>query len=259
VFDTHCHLDRPEFDADRAEVLLRARSAGVTDILVPAVEPATFGAVRSLCVATPGLHAGLGVHPQALPLLDARDDDDRLAALDAELSRGGVVAVGECGLDGGSVAAGAPLDRQLSVLSGQLELATKYRLPVSLHALHALDPLLRLLERHGLPSGGVLHSYSGSAEQVAPFARLGLYFAFAGPVTWERAKRPRLAVRAVPRERLLIETDAPDQTPRPHRGRCEPAFLAEVVRGVAAALDEPARGIEALTAANARRLFRVPS
>jgi TatD DNase family protein len=258
VIDTHCHLDGSAFDADRAAVLARARAAGVSDLVVPAVGPGRWERLLALARATPGVHAGLGIHPQLLPSLDPRADDRMLADLDLLLSRGGAVAVGECGLDGGSVAEGAPMERQAAVLAGHLRLAAKHRLPVSLHALRALDPLLALLEREGLPWGGVLHSYSGSAEQVAPFARLGLCFAFAGPVTYERARKPLLAARAVPGDRLLLETDAPDQTPRPHRGRCEPAYLGEVLAAVAAALGRPGGEVEALTDANARRLFRLP-
>lgn len=262
MIDTHCHLDAPPFDADRAEVLARARRAGVTDVVIPAVGPARWTALLALVAATPGLHAGLGIHPQLLPEVEPRDDDRLLAELDAALGRaapgGRVVCVGECGLDGGSVARGASMDRQVAVLEGQLALARKHGLPVSLHMLRAAEPLLAVLARDGLPAGGALHSYSGSAEQVAPFARLGLHFAFAGPLTYEKARKPLLAARAVPPDRLLLETDAPDQTPRPHRGRCEPGFLGEVRDALAAALGTTAAEVDALTTANARSLFRLP-
>jgi TatD DNase family protein len=259
VIDTHCHLDKPEFDADREAVLARARAAGVTDVVVPAVGPAGWAPLVEAARATPGLHAGLGVHPQLLPELDPRGDDRLLSDLDEALALGGAVAVGECGLDGPTAAAGAPLDRQLAILAGHLALARRHRLPVSLHAFRTHEAMLALLERDGLPAGGVLHSFSGSAEQVPAYARLGLHFAFAGPVTWERARKPILAARAVPPERLLLETDAPDQTPRPHRGRCEPAYLAEIAAALAAALGLPPAELDALTSANARRLFRLPA
>lgn len=257
MIDTHCHLDQPVFDADRAEVLARARAAGITDVVVPAVGPGRWAGLLAAAAATPGLHAGLGVHPQLLPELDPRDDDRVLADLDAALSRGGAVGVGECGLDGPSVEAGAGMDRQVAVLAGHLALARKHGLPVMLHGWRAWEPLLALLERDGLPAGGVLHSYSGPADRVAAFARLGLHFAFAGPLTWERARKPLLALKAVPPGRLLLETDAPDQTPRPHHGRCEPAYLADVARAAAAALGMTVEALDALTTANARRLFRI--
>lgn len=255
MIDTHCHLDKAEFDSDRAAVLGRARSAGVTDVVVPAVGPPWDG-LLAMARASPGLHAGLGVHPQLLPELDPRGDDRLLADLESALSRGGAVAVGECGLDGPS-AGGAPMERQVRVLSGHLALARRFSLPVVLHCLRAHEPMLELLERERLPAGGVLHSYSGGPDLVARYAALGLHFAFAGPVTFETARRPLEAVRAVPPGRLLLETDAPDQTPRPHRGRNEPAFLAEIAAAVARALGATVEAVDALTSGNARRLFRL--
>lgn len=257
MIDTHCHLDGPAFDADRAAVLARARAAGVTDVVVPAVGPGGWRAVAAYAAATPGVHFGLGVHPQLLPELDPRGDDRLLADLDAALSRGGAVCVGECGLDGATAQAGAPMERQLAVLRGQLRLARKHRLPVSLHHLRALDPLLAVLREEPLPAGGVLHSFSGSPEQVAPFAELGLHFSFAGPVTYERARRPLVAARAVPEGRLLLETDAPDQTPRPRRGRNEPAFLPVIAAALAAALGISAGELARRTTASARAVFRL--
>lgn len=257
MIDTHCHLDRAEFDADRDAALARARAAGVTDVVVPAIGPEGWAGLAAWAARTPGVHFGLGIHPQLLPQLDPRDDDRHLADLEAALSRGGAVGVGECGLDGASVEAGASLERQVAVLRAQLGLARRFRLPVMLHALRAHHAMLALLREEPLPHGGVLHSFSGSAEQVGLFAALGLHFSFAGSVTYERAKKPLAAARAVPRERLLVETDAPDQTPRPRQGRNEPAFVAEVAAGVAGALGVSVAAVDALTSANARALFGI--
>jgi TatD DNase family protein len=259
VIDTHCHLDGPAFVADRDAVLSRARAAGVSDVVVPAVGPDGWAALAAFAGANAGVHFGLGVHPQLLPELDPRGDDRLLADLDAALARGGAVCVGECGLDGGTVKAGAPLDRQRAILRGHLQLARKYRLPVSLHHLHALDPLLALLREEPVPAGGVLHSFSGSTEQVAPFVDHDLHFSFAGPVTYERARKPLVAARVVPAHRLLLETDAPDQTPRPHRGRNEPALLPVIAAALAAALGLTVDALDRQTTANARALFRLPA
>ena len=257
MIDSHCHLDKPEFDADRGAVLARARAAGVTDLVVPAIGPDGWGALAVWAKATPGVHFGLGVHPQLLPELDPSGDGARLETLEAALARGGAVAVGECGLDAPSVA-GAPMERQLEVLRGHLRLARRFGLPVVLHCLRAHDPLLALLAEEPLPAGGVLHSFSGSAEQVREYLRSGLHFSFAGPVTYETARKPLAAVRAVPEDRLLLETDAPDQTPRPHRGRNEPAFVAEIAAAVARALGTTVDEVDARTTANAQALFRLP-
>jgi len=260
VIDTHCHLDKPAFDADRGAVLARARAAGVAEVIVPAVGPDGWEPLRALAAGTRGVRFALGIHPQLLPELDPAGDLDRLAELDAALSRGGAVGVGECGLDGVSARAGAgpfpaPMERQLAVLRGHIALARRHGLPLLLHCLGAHEPLLSLL-REGPPSpGGLLHSYSGSAEQVRDFAILGLGFSFAGPVTYPRARRPLAAARAVPRPLLYLETDAPDQTPWPHRGRNEPALLAGIATALAVALKLPREELEALTTANARALF----
>jgi len=115
-----------------------------------------------------------------------------------------------------------------------------------------------MLERDGLPGGGVLHSFSGSAEQVPAFAALGLHFAFAGPVTYASARKPLDAARAVPRDRILLETDAPDQTPHPRQGsRNEPARLPLVRDAVARAIGLTPGEVDVLTTANARRLLRL--
>lgn len=258
MIDTHCHLDGPAFDGDRDEVLDRARAAGVTDVVVPGVAPSGWGRLLDLCAGRPGLHAALGIHPQALAGLPATEDDRHLADLEALLARGGAVAVGECGLDGPSVGEGVSLDRQRAVLRGHLVIARRLGLPVLLHALRTLDPIREELERDGVPAGGVLHSYSGSADQVPPLAGLGLHFSFAGPVTFEGARKPVAAARAVPPGRLLVETDAPDQTPHPHRGgRNEPAHLPLVLQAVARAVGAPPDELARLTTGNARRLLRL--
>jgi TatD DNase family protein len=262
MIDTHCHLDSPRFDPDREEVLARARAAGVTDLVIPSIGPATWEPLTAWAAGRKGIHVALGIHPQLLPELDPAEDEANLDRLEALLAAGGVVGIGECGLDGptGAQSPRAPMERQVAVLRRHLELARRFRLPILLHCLRAHEPMLALLaQERPLPAGGVLHSYSGSAEQVRDYLPHGLHFALAGPVTYERAKKPVLAARAVPRDRLLLETDAPDQTPRPHQGRCEPAHLADVARGVAAALGCPVEEVAALTERNARALFSLAS
>lgn len=259
MIDTHCHLDRPGFEPDREAVLARARAAGVTELVVPAVGPDGWAALAAWARARPGVWFGLGIHPQLLPELDPRDDERHLAELEAALGRGGAVGVGECGLDGPSAAEGAPMERQVRVLREHLRLARRFGLPVILHCLKAQEPLLALLAEEPLPEGGVLHSFSGSADQVKAFQRFGLHFSFAGPITYERARRPLEALRAVPEDRLVLETDAPDQTPRPHRGRNEPAFIREIAAAAAAALGLTVEELDRRTTANARALFRLPA
>jgi TatD DNase family protein len=257
LVDSHCHLDQPLFDADRDEVVARARAAGVERLLLPAIRPTLWARQQRLRDAHPGLEIALaiGVHPQVVPELTP---DERATALDparlaAAAVAAGAVAVGECGLDGGTE------DRALqeAVLRAHVRAARAVGLPLVVHVLRAHDLAPRVLREEGVEEvGGVLHSYSGGAELVPVYAALGFHFSFAGPVTYDRARRPVEAARAVAPERLLAETDAPDQAPAPHRGgRCEPAHVADVVRGLAAARGERPETIAALTTANAARLF----
>ncbi len=256
VIDTHCHLDAERFDADRDDVLTRAWAAGLEGIVVPGVAPETWDALLAWPAREARVQVALGIHPQALPDLPPGQDTTHLARLDALLSRGVACAVGECGLDGPS-ADRAPMERQVAVLEAHLRLACAHDLPVLLHCYKAHDVMLPLLQRAGLPRRGVvLHSYSGGAGQVAAYARLGCWFSFAGPVTWEKARKPLEALRAVPPGRLLLETDAPDQAPVPHRGsRCEPAHLAAVLDAAARALGVTAPELASRTSAHARAVF----
>ncbi len=256
MIDTHCHLDSPRFDADRAKVLERAFAAGLSGLVVPAIGPDSWDALLSLPATDRRLAVGLGIHPQLLPELPEADDAKSLERLDSLLGRGVAVAVGECGLDGGT-AARAPMDRQARVLRGQLALARKHRLPLLVHCLRAQRELLELLEAEpAFEAGLLLHSYSGGADKVRRYLRLGCSFSFAGPVTFEEAKRPQEAARAVPLDRLMAETDAPDQAPHPHRGgRCEPAHLVEVVAALARAHSLPVDELARQTTANASRFF----
>ncbi|MCC6334049.1 MAG: TatD family hydrolase [Myxococcales bacterium] len=256
MIDTHCHLDVPRFDGDRDAVLARAWAAGVEALVVPAIGPERWEALLEWPAREARVQVGLGIHPQLLPDLPVADDDKHLARLDELLGRGGAIAVGECGLDGPSEA-GAPIERQLAVLHAHVELARKHRLPLLLHCYRAHPHLQRYLKREGIPAAGLLlHSYSGSAELSPFYAQAGCHFSFAGPVSFTEARRPLEALRAVPEDRLMAETDAPDQAPHPHRGeRSEPAYLPLIVEAMAAARGVSAQAMRALTGANARRFF----
>ncbi len=262
VIDTHCHLDSERFDSDRDEVIARAFAGGVRGLVVPAIGPDRWERLLEWPRRNPRIQVGLGIHPQLLPELPESDDERHLEQLEAMLARGGAIAVGECGLDGPSsqpAPAGhpAPMERQVRVLERHLELARRYRLPVLLHCLRAHKELIALLKRVPFPEAGVvMHSYSGGADQVRFYASRGCHFSFAGPVTFEEARRPLDAARAVPLDRLLLETDAPDQAPHPHRGgRSEPAYLPLICAALARARGEPVEALAEVTTRNALALF----
>lgn len=256
MIDTHCHLDVPRFDVDRAQVLERAWAAGLRALVVPAIGPDAWEALLEWPGRDARVQVALGLHPQLLPSLPAADDDAHLARLDALLGRGDAIAIGECGLDGPS-AAGAPMERQLAVFEGHLRLARKHGLPLLVHCYRAHPQLRQVLKREGAPPAGLLlHSYSGSGELTPAYVEAGCHFSFAGAITFPEARRPLEALRRVPDERLMAETDAPDQAPHPHRGqRNEPAFVAHVIEALARARGVEVAAMRALTTANARRFF----
>ena len=243
-------------------MLARARAAGVVGMLVPAIRPSTWPALVRLGArsAGAGVRLALGVHPQIVPELTEQESaqgqtEALCAAIEATRREhpGLVVAVGECGLDGGT--AEPALQEQL--FRAQLRAARALRLPVIVHVLRAHDRAPAILRQERVfEFGGVMHSYSGGPDLVPVYRDLGLCFSFAGPATYPGSRRPVAAARAVPAELLLAETDAPDQAPAPYRGqRSEPAMVAEVIAGLAAARGQSPAEVAALTTANARRVF----
>jgi len=218
--DTHCHLDAPEFDPDRAEVIARARHAGVGCIVVPAVSCKHFDATRATAHAAGGAYA-LGIHPLYIhdtPL------DEALACLDEALTRHRtdprLVAVGEIGLDHFVPAFNDAANRALQqrFYLGQLKLAHAHGLPVILHVRRSADTLLaglRRMAREGRPiAGGIAHAFNGSAQQAQAFVDLGFKLGFGGTLTFERALQIRRLAASVADTDWVLETDAPDIPPR---------------------------------------------
>lgn len=252
LVDSHCHLDAPEFDADRDAVIARARAAGVTRQVIPAVSAAGWPALRALCARTPGLFPAYGLHPMYL----AEHTDAHLDALAEWVARERPVAVGECGLD--FFVEGLDAARQQHVFEAQLRIARDAGLPVIVHARRAVDQVLAAVRRFQ-PVRGVVHSYSGSADQAKRLADLGFLVGLGGPVTYARANRLRTLAATLPLECLLLETDAPDQPDADHRGqRNEPARLPRVCAEIAALRGMAPEVLAAATARNAEALFRLP-
>ena len=249
LVDSHSHFDAPEFDADRAQVLVRARAAGVRQQVLPAVEATGWPKLKQACAEMPGLFAAYGLHPM---YLDAHRPG-HLDALRDWIEREHPVAVGECGLD--FFVEGLDADAQQLYFDGQLQLAREFDLPVIVHARRAVDAVIASIRKVG-GLRGVVHSFSGSAEQAAQLHRLGFLLGIGGPVTYERANRLRGIVASMPLEQLLLETDSPDQPGCAHRGeRNEPAFLVEVLDVVAGLRGMPREELAVATTVNAQRLF----
>ena len=235
LIDTHCHLDAAEFDADRVAVAARASSAGVTTIVVPAVERANFGAVASLCREFPQCRPAYGIHPMYVDRARVEDLD----ALRETLSREPAVAIGEIGLDGFV----EPRDEKSQSwwYAAQLELAREFDLPVLLHVRRAVDGILKELRRVGV-SGGIAHAFNGSRQQADEFIKLGFKLGFGGAMTHPRATKLRELAATLPLDAIVLETDAPDIPPEwLQKGRNEPGELPRIA-GVLAEL----RGVHLL-------------
>jgi TatD DNase family protein len=259
--DSHCHVSADEFSTDRAEVLARARAAGVEAFVAIGAGygvEANAGAV-ALAAAEPDVVATVGVHPHDARLLD----DAGRARLRAWLAAPGVVAVGECGLDYWYDQ--SPRDAQRAVFAEQVALARELDLPVSIHVRDrgpgAYEELLEIWRSEsGGSLEGVLHCYTHDAPFAKRALDAGLLVSFSGIVTFKSADALRAVAAALPLDRLLVETDAPLLAPQGHRGkRNEPAHVALVGACLARVRQQPLEAVAAATTANARRLFRFPA
>ena len=249
MIDSHCHLDAPEFDADRSAVLARARAVGISAFVVPAVTQAGWRKLANLACDQADIHPAYGLHP----MFQTEHLPAHLQALEDWLDQHPAVAVGEAGLDGYV----ADLDPEVQRLyfEGQLRIARERKLPVILHARRAHEEVLHAVRRHS-PLRGVIHSFAGSVEQARQFIRAGFLLGFGGPITYPRASRLRALVRELPIDALLIETDAPDQPLHGHQGeRNEPARLVGVLEALAELRGEDRQWLAEHTAGNARALF----
>lgn len=248
LIDTHCHLDAAEFDADRDVLMAEKVGAGVTALVVPAVERVNFGAVASVCRDYPGCAPAYGIHP--LYVVRARPED--LDVLRATLLREPAVAVGEIGLDRHL----EPRDDALQeyYFIEQLKIARDLGLPVLLHVRRAIDPILKLLKQVGASGamGGIAHAFNGSRQQAEEFIKLGFKLGFGGAMTFDGSKRIRQLAATLPLESIVLETDAPDIPPAWKAGaRNTPADLRPIAETLAQLRGLSLAEISAATTANA--------
>jgi TatD DNase family protein len=254
--DSHCHIDMPQFDADREAVLARARAAGVGGMLVVGGVDAEGGLARALRVAEgAGLPASGGVHPHEARLATEATWDE-LTGLARE---GRIVAIGEIGLD--FHYDHSPREAQRAVFRRQIRLAREVGLALIVHTRDADAETAEILEQEGArEAGGVVHCFTGGTELARRALALGFLISFSGIVAFPRAEVIQQVARETPLDRLLIETDAPFLAPPPHRGRRnEPAFVVEVARRVATLRGIPPEEVGEVASANFRRLFGVPA
>lgn len=249
LFDSHCHLDDPRLFPHLEKLLREAEAAGVTGFLVPGVAPRRWDRIRTLTAAYPQVYPAYGVHPMHAELLTPKAVSDlcQLAT--------GASAIGEIGLD--YLLPSPSRQVQQQAFRVQLRIAAEARLPVLLHCRKAFEDLLAIVREEGT-CGGVMHAFSGSLDSARSCLRLDLHISLAGSVTYANARRPLEVAAGVPLERLLLETDAPDLAPEPHRGSVNlPSYLLETATRVARIKGLPLDELARATTGNAARLFRL--
>ncbi len=250
-FDTHCHLDHPSLSVRISDVLSSARLAGVERFVVPGVAPEGWADIAAIASREEGVFGAFGLHP----MLAGRYDDQLMEKLERYAGSG--VAIGEIGLD--SEAVGVSREIQIAAFRGQLRLAARMGLPVLVHCRGAFRDTIDILREERVKEvGGIMHGFSGSPETALQFIDIGLTISVAGSVTYRNAVKPLRLVGKVPLEHLVLETDAPDMTPEPYRGRFnEPAFLPEIAGKVAVIKGVSVEEVAVATTANAMRVLRL--
>ena len=257
LVDSHCHLAEPDFDADREAVLARAAAAGVTTLVcvgatgpVESNFPAVALAGRRGAVE---IVATVGIHPHDA----ASADEAAFTTLGRLAASPGVVGIGETGLDFHYDR--SPRPAQCAAFARTVALARTTGRPLVVHVREAHIEAAAILQAEGAAAvGGVIHCFTGDRDDARRYLDLGFAISVAGIVTFKNADTLRDAVRTVPLDRLLVETDAPYLAPVPHRGRRnEPAHVRLVAEAVATVRGEPLATVAAATTANARRLFTV--
>jgi TatD DNase family protein len=247
--DSHAHLDDPAFDADRDQLVPRARAAGVTQIITVGTDVEGSRRACDLAAANDGVWAAIGCHPH-----DADKYGSDLSGLRDLAKRPKVVALGETGLDYAKKF--SSIENQKKLFRAHLDLARETGLPIVIHCRDAHDDVRAILAEHQVR--GVIHCFSGNAGDAAAYLELGFVLSIAGPVTFANATGLRAAIKDVPLDRLLVETDCPYLTPVPHRGkRNEPAYVRHTAEAVAALRGVPLEQFAEASSRTARELFKL--
>ncbi len=262
LVDSHCHLDLPQFDPDRAAVVGRARAAGVQFLVNPGIDLEHSRRAIALAQEFPEVYAAVGVHPNS----SMDFDQAALAELRRLAAHPRVVAIGEIGLD--THWDTVPLARQIPAFQAQLTLAQELGLPVIIHNREATEQVAAILEewvtsqafrRSPLaqrPFAGVLHAFAGDEALAQRAYGWNFVLGLGGPVTFKNARSLHQLVPRLRLDRLMLETDAPYLAPHPHRGkRNEPAYVALVCRRVAALTGRSPQDVAQITTAVARQFF----
>ena len=246
ITDTHAHYDDKKFDGIRDELLLSLHENGVDRIITCAVDGASAKVALALADKYSFICAAVGIHPENL---ESKTSTEEIRALAAH---GKCVAIGEIGLD--YYYSSDNKEEQKKVFEEQVVLANELSLPVIVHDREAHADTLEIIKKYR--PKGVLHCFSGSPEMAAEAVKAGMYIGVGGVVTFKNAKKMPDVIKAVPKERLLLETDCPYLAPEPYRGAlCHSGYITLTAKKVAEILTESTEEVLKLTSENAQNLF----
>ncbi|NYB75799.1 TatD family hydrolase [Sedimentibacter hydroxybenzoicus DSM 7310] len=229
LIDSHAHLDDDRFDSDRTEIINKLKDDGIELILNPGADLATSKKAVKIADEYSFIYAAVGCHPH-----DSKYMNDETMNVFKELSKNKkVIAIGEIGLD--YYYDNSDRETQKKWFREQIKLANELDMPYIVHDRDAHEDLFKIMKEEAKSNTrGVLHCYSGSVEMAKEFIKLGFYISLAGPVTFKKAKTPKMVAKEIPLDKLLIETDSPYLTPEPYRGkRNEPKFVRYVAEEIA--------------------------
>lgn len=259
LIDSHCHLDFPEFDHDRAQVLQRCRQRGVDSLILAATCRQHWPRLWQLvdCSASPRLYGSLGLHPYFLHLHQHADLAELRRQLQLLRGNSGLCAIGEIGLD--YQLTQPDRQQQQFYLLHQLQLAREFDLPVILHVRKAHADMLAILKQQQLARAGVVHAFNGSLEQAREYIKLGFMLGIGGAYTWPQARKLRRMLPQLPLDSLVLETDSPDMPPVFAAGqRNQPDNLPEIAAIIAELHQVELTKLACRTSANCRRIFNLP-
>jgi TatD DNase family protein len=256
IIDTHTHLYAKEFDEDRAEMVQRAKDAGVVLMLLPAIDSSSFDAMwQTVHAHAAVMKPMIGLHPCSVKP-ETVEAELELVKTELDTNRGKYVAVGEIGID--LYWDKTTLDYQTEAFRTQLQWAKQFRLPVAIHIRNSFNEVFEVLqqEQDGTLTG-VLHCFTGGKRHVRLARELGFYFGIGGVVTYPGSGIDHVLKR-IEMSEIVLETDAPYFAPVPHKGqRNEPAFLTHIASRVAEIKELPVDEVIAITSANAKKLFNL--